>query len=119
MREEVDLRLIDVAGKLDIECAEPPVPRQLEGEIAARLLGAAAADHLAVAPRGPLVGAAPPAEYAEKAPQPVIPVVIARDRVEVGSLGRRPFLGKRAMSGVEGRDESFPVCFAARRRIDL
>ena len=86
MLEIVDLRLIDIAFELAVRAPHPPVAGQRDGEIAARLLGLAPADDLALAADAEIVllaDDAAAAEQAEEGVEAVIPVVIAGDRVEM------------------------------------
>jgi len=51
--KKVDLRLVDVPRQLNIGCPEPPVARQLQGEVATGLLSNTPADNAAQTCVGP------------------------------------------------------------------
>ena len=72
-----DLREVDVAAELGVDPGQPPVARQPDGEVAAGLHRLPAAQ-VALLPEHPQEGG-----------QPVVPVVVARQRQHPGLPGRR------------------------------
>ena len=123
--EIVDLRLVDIAFELAVRTPHPPVARQSDGEIAARLLGLPSADHLALAADAEIdliANHAAPAEQAEKGIEAVIPVVIAGDGVKVRPVRRVVGPARRAVRAIgmiERHHEPVAILLDRRGRIDL
>ena len=66
MAEKIDLRLVDVAGQLDVGAPQPPAIGQGQGEIAPRLPRLAAAERAAKPRHGPARRRSAAAEQAEE-----------------------------------------------------
>ena len=98
-----ELRAVDVGVELDVGRPEPPAIGEPEGEVAALLLGPPAPDPVALA------------EKAHEARQPVVPVVVAGDRVHVRLVG----LGDKRQGRPIGTHEPVPIGVPVRRRVDL
>ena len=97
-----ELRLVDVGVELDVDRPEPPAVGELDGEVAALLRRLPGPD--------PLVAAEDPHEVR----QPVVPVVVAGDRVHPGRIG----VDERERGPV-GPDETVLVLGACGGGVDL
>src|SRR5262249_44236137 len=81
-----DLGLIDVAIELDVPGAKPPIVRQLESEVAARLARLAPTDIAARAGSASWSWRMASAEQARKGGEIVVPIVIAGQRKQEPAL---------------------------------
>src|SRR5262245_25539451 len=86
--EECDLAAIDVARQLRVDAEQPPIAGQLEGKVAARLLGPAAANSAPSTKFMRWHAWAPRTEQSQEGAQSIVPIVIARYGVDVGGLQR-------------------------------
>ena len=103
LAEVLELRSVDVRVELGVDAPEPPRLRQAERKVAPALARPPRADPAALR------------EEAHEARQPVVPVVVAGNRVEVRNLvGRQVGQGRPV-----GPGESLRVPLPARPRIDL
>src|SRR5215211_6961638 len=74
LAEVLELRIVDVRLELDVDADEPPAVREPGGEVAARLVGLPAGE-------APLAARA---EETREGDEAVVPVVISRDREDLG-----------------------------------
>src|SRR4029450_11331796 len=100
--EELQLGLVHVHVELDVDAPQPPVVRQLDREVAAAL------------PGGPAAYPAVLGKQPQEAGEPVVPVVVAGDRVHRGVLAHGPRQG-----GPERPLEAVLVVLGAGARIHL
>jgi len=107
--EEIDLRLVDVAAKLRVDTPYPPITGQLQGEIAPGLLRHAPPKAAPLLRRGQRPLRSPAAEEAEEGVEPIIPIMVSGDGVEIG---RRIGPGDTARRHVEGGDELVGIIVA-------
>lgn len=104
--EVLDLRRVEIRLQLPVGPEEPPAAGQLQREVAAAL---------PCRPAGEPAPADRRAEQPREGAEPVVPVVIARDREDVGSL-RGTRVSER---GFVRRDQPALVRLAARRGVHL
>ncbi len=103
--EVVELRLVDVRAELRINREQPPPSRQPDGEVTTGLPAAPAADLFSTVA----------SEQSQEGTEPVVPVVVARQRIQRGRALRR----RVRQRGLVRPDRLVVITAAGGRRIDL